>query len=344
MIKIGIVGITGYGGIELFRLLKKHPHADISILSSRSNKGTKINQIYPHLNGFDDLITESSPEEMAEECDCIFTATPHGGASIPYAQEAVKKDKKIIDLSADFRLKDKDIYETWYKCKHTDSDLLKNAVYGLPELHRNEIKNSSIIANPGCYTTGAILASAPVIDKSFIDKKSLIVDAKSGVSGAGRSLKQNTMYTEVDSGIRAYGIASHRHTPEIEQELTEVAGSDITITFTPHLTPMIRGILTVSYLNLKEKISNDEIREIYKDFYKNEPFVRVIDKEVDTKNVAGTNFIDIYTTIDERTNRLIIVSALDNLIKGAAGQAVQNFNILFGFNEKTALDFYALYP
>lgn len=344
MIKAGIVGISGYGGIELFRILTGHPQVKIEMIKANSANGEKISSLYPHLSHFNDVCTDVTFEEMAAKCDVIFTATPHGGASAPYVPFVKKYNKKIIDLSADFRISNVETYKQWYG-EHHETAYLKEAVYGMPELYKEKIKNSWLIANPGCYTTASILANAPLFKHGIIDPDSLIIDAKSGTSGAGRKPKQNLHYPEMSGGISAYAIGTHRHTPEIEQELSLLAGKDILLNFTPHLTPMIRGILTASYLKLTKKISENEVYDLYREFYKNEPFIRIAkDYLPNTKYTAGSNFVDIHIKLDERTNRLVVISTIDNLIKGASGQAVQNMNLVFGLPETMGLDFLSLYP
>ncbi len=345
MIKAGIVGITGYAGVELFRILTKHPEVEIAVVGSQSSTGEKLGTFYPHLSNFDISSVNTDPNELAKTCDVIFTATPHGGASAPYIEPAKKLGKKIIDLSADFRLTNLAVYEEWYKEKNHCPDIAKEAVYGLPELHKDNIKKAWLVANPGCYTTASILANYPLLHYGLIEEDSIIVDAKSGVSGAGRKIKQNLHYSEMEGGISAYSIASHRHTPEIEQELSIAAGKEIKITFTPHLTPMIRGILATSYSTAKKEVDLSKIVEMYKDFYKDSPFVRIAEGYLPcTKFTSGTNYIDISVNFDRRTRRMVVVSSLDNMIKGASGQAVQNMNLMFGLEETLGLDFIALYP
>jgi N-acetyl-gamma-glutamyl-phosphate reductase len=345
LIKVSIVGVSGYGGIELFHILNLHPEVEIAAISSRTYAGQKLGQIYPHLSHIDIECKEYSPEELAETSDVVFTSVPHGGPAIKYAMPIKKSGKKFIDLSADFRLKDINIYEHWYKCKHTNPELLKEAVYGLPELHREEIKKAWLIGNPGCYTTNAILSLYPLIKNKLINEKSIIVDAKSGVSGAGRTAKPHLHFPELDESFQAYGVANHRHTPEIEQELSLFSENEVILTFVPHLVPMVRGILNVSYGELIKDVSLDELYNIYTEIYKPHPFVRILKETLpNTKFVAGTNFIDIAIKKDERTNKVIIISALDNLIKGASGQAVHNMNLMFGFKETLGLDFKPLFP
>ena len=346
MIKAGIVGATGYTGIDLLKILTEHAQVQVECLTTASNNGRKINDIFPHLRGIDMLCEDISPVDMVKRCDVVFTATPHGGASLPYAKECVRQGKKIIDLSADFRLRNRSVYEEWYEVSAPGQDLLDLAVYGLPELYGERIKKTSILANPGCYTTASILANAPLIACGLIDENSIIIDAKSGTSGAGRSAKVPNLFCEVNEGIRAYGVTTHRHTPEIEQELSLLAGKNVKVTFTPHLVPMNRGILAVSYSKIKKDLTEDELTAVYKDFYKNAPFVRVLNGGIlpNTRYTAYTNYVDIAVKKDARTERYIIISSLDNLLKGAAGQAVQNMNLMFGFDETEGLKNFGFYP
>jgi len=346
MIKAGIIGSTGYVGQELTRILMQHPDVNLVHTTSHSYIGQKYDQIYEN---FREIYTgecqEENIEKIADELDVIFIALPHGIASKKITPDILKKTK-IIDIGADFRLNDKEIYQNWYNTEHFSENLLKEAVYGLCELKRDKIKTASLIANPGCYTTCSILSLAPLLKSGLIKEDSIIVDAKSGVSGAGRALNLGIHYNECNESIKAYKIASHRHTPEIEQELSILAGKDITITFTPHLVPMNRGILVTAYAALKEKTNYEEISSVYKKFYENEYFIRLTQKGIypETRWVKGSNFCDIGFTVDERTNRIIVVGAIDNLIKGAAGQAVQNMNIIFSIDEKVGLTNIPIFP
>ncbi len=345
MIKVAVVGASGYAGQELIRLLYQHPNVDVSTITSRSNINERYDNSYGNYLKISDLIfSENDMEKLSEEVDVIFLALPHGVASNVVTQEILNK-VKVIDLGADFRIRDVDVYESWYT-KHGSVPLLEKAVYGLCELNREEIVNTNIIANPGCYTTCSILSLAPLMDKSYVDKKSIVIDAKSGVTGAGRGLDLSTHYTEANESIKAYKVASHRHTPEIEEQLSKIAGEGIRLLFTPHLVPMNRGILATSYVRLKEEKSIDEIYSIYEEFYKDEYFVRLLPKgkNPETRWVKGSNYCDIGLNIDSRTNTIIIIGAIDNLVKGAAGQAVQNMNLLFGWEEKTGLDYVPLFP
>ena len=339
MIKAGIIGATGYAGLELIRLLYNHPKVELKYLSSHTYHGKKLSEINPGFYGLlDNKLVNMDAEQMAGNCDIIFFALPHGLASKQISENILLKSK-VIDLGADFRLKDQLTYEQWYKVSHGSPKYIQEAVYGLCELNREAIKHARIVANPGCYTTCSISSLAPLIDSNIIDSDSIIIDAKSGISGAGRTLSLSTHFTESNETFKAYSVGSHRHTPEIEQELSRIAGRKIVLSFTPHLLPMNRGILTTSYANLKENISIPEISKIYSDYYSNEKFIRICPENIlpETRYVKNSNFVDIGFTLDNRTRRIIVVAAIDNLIKGAAGQAVQNMNIMFGLNEAEGL-------
>ena len=344
MIRVGILGATGYAGVELVRLLSAHKEVTLTMLVSQSYKGMKISEVYPSLRGVCDVVCEElDADKAAENCDVVFTALPHG-ASKEVIPSLYEKGLKVIDLSGDFRYNDKEVYAAWYGQEHSSPELLDVSVYGLPELHREEIKKTTLIGNPGCYTTCSIMGLAPLLANKAIETKNIIIDAKSGVSGAGRSLSIDNHFCECTESLKAYKVATHRHTSEIEQELSLVAGEDITLSFTPHLIPMKRGILATIYANLKKPYTKDELIKMVKDFYKDEYFVRVYDSGLpETNHVAGSNFIDIGLEVDTRLNRVIIISAIDNLIKGAAGQAVQNMNLLFGFDETEGLKNAGLY-
>lgn len=337
-IRVGILGATGYAGVELARLIASHPFAKLTYIVSHSYVGQKLSDVYPHLKNVVDLTCEELDVQTAKErCDVVFTALPHGASKevIPALYES---GVKIIDLSGDFRYNDIKVYEQWYKQEHTAPELLKKSVYGLPELHREEIKNATLIGNPGCYTTCSILGLAPLLAAGICDTENIIIDAKSGVSGAGRGLGIDYHFCECTENMKAYKLATHRHTSEIEQELSLVAGKDIMLSFSPHLVPMKRGIFATSYANLKQPISHSEVVSLYQKFYDGEPFVRIYESGLPESNhVAGSNFVDIGFCIDERLNRIIIVSTIDNLFKGAAGQAVQNMNLLFGLDETAGI-------
>ena len=338
-IKVGILGANGYVGYELVRLLVAHPNASVSYLGSRTFKGKAYSQVYPNLSGALDLVCgDKALSEIAPDLDCVFTATPQGFCAANI-DEKVLSQSKVIDLSADFRLKNAQIYEKWYKIEHKAPQFLNEAVYGLCEIHRQSIKKARLVANPGCYTTCAILSLFPLIKAGVAELNSIIIDAKSGKSGAGRNERLDNLFCETNENFAAYGVATHRHTPEIEEQLALAAGREFALQFTPHLVPMQRGILSTAYVNLTRNLSEDEVREIYADFYADEYFVRLLPKGIlpQTRFVKGTNFVHINVCLDERTKRLIIIAALDNLIKGAAGQAVQNMNLLFGFDECAGL-------
>lgn len=345
MIKAGIVGATGYTGVELVRILTRHPEVEIVGITSNNYAGTEYSDLYPSLKGYFDLKCEELYiEELVKRSDVIFSALPNGHA-YQLANEVVAKHKKLIDLSADFRFEGISTYEKWYGPVPPLDERIKR-VYGLPEIHRLELKGANVVGNPGCYPTSAILALAPALRCGLIRSEGIIIDSKSGVSGAGHSPTLNNLYAECNESIKAYGVAHHRHTPEIEQELSYLAGNDIKVTFTPHLVPMTRGILSTIYCDLKEGFSIHGVRETYKEFYSKEFFVKVLDEGQypRTKDTYGSNNCHIGLAYDEHTGKLIIISAIDNLVKGASGQAVQNMNLLFGLPEDMGLDFPAVYP
>ena len=345
MINVGIVGATGYAGEQLVWLLHNHTDVEIKFLCSNSFVDISYDTIYRNYFGHMNFTCISMQEvyNQLDDIDLLFLAMPHG-KSFEITKTALSKGKKVIDLGADYRLKDKDIYEEWYKVHHEALDLLSIAVYGLPELNRDKIKTANLIANPGCYCTASILALAPLVKNNLIDIDSIIIDAKSGVSGAGRGAVTSNIFCECNESIKAYSIATHRHTPEIEQVLSELNSKDIKLTFTPHLTPMNRGILSVCYSKLIENISEESLFKIYKEFYEDEFFVKILDTPPETKYTKGSNLCHISLKLDKRTNTVIVVAALDNLIKGAAGQATQNMNIMFGLKENAGLEFPAMIP
>ncbi|MBE9531255.1 MAG: N-acetyl-gamma-glutamyl-phosphate reductase [Proteobacteria bacterium] len=339
MVKVAILGGSGYTGLELLKLIYSHPHAEVIEFSSRQYDGVHITEVFPSLTGYYDTLKFKAPADISNtEADIIFACLPHG-ASMDIVPHFVERKKRIIDLSADYRLRDPLVYEQWY-AEHKTKNLLVDAVYGLPELHRAEIKDASIIANPGCYPTSAILGLSPLMNKGNVIKTdSIIIDAKSGVSGAGRGAALESSFVEVYSGFKAYNVGEHRHTPEIEQELGLLASEDVAVTFTSHLLPVSRGILSTIYASIENSLSLSELHEIYNEFYADEPFVRVLPQGTfpDIKFVQNSNYCDIGLWVDERKNRVTIISAIDNLVKGASGQAVQNMNITCSFNESDGL-------
>ena len=339
MIKAAVLGATGYAGIELVRLLTNHPGVSIEILGSQSFDGQSISDVYPNFKGVLDKKCEKVDVDAVAKCDVAFTALPHG-ASKEVIPSIIEKGVKVIDLSGDFRYDDIEVYEKWYGQKHSSPELLKESVYGMPELYRDKIKGARLIGNPGCYTTCSILGAYPLLKSGIGSSENIIIDAKSGVTGAGRGLSQQVHFCECTENMKAYKVATHRHTSEIEQELSHASDKPVMVSFTPHLIPVKRGILSTIYINLNKKQTTEELTELYKDFYKDEFFVRVKDagKLPESKHVAGSNFVDIGVVADERLNRAVVVSSLDNIVKGAAGQAVQNMNIMFGLDEKTALE------
>ena len=345
MINVGIIGSTGYSGTELIRILSNHPEVNISILVSKNFEGKNISDVYPHFTNLIDIdCSILDTLEISQKCDLVFTALPHG-ISLEIVAELINYGLKVIDLSGDYRYKSSDIYKEWYKINHTHKDLLSTAVYGLSELNRDKIKKGNLIANPGCYPTCSVLSLAPLVSANIIDIHSIIINAVSGVSGAGRTSSLPFQFTECTENFRAYKVASHRHTSEIEQELSLLANKPVVVTFTPHLSPIKRGILVTAYASLTKKVSSCDLYELYNEYYKNQFFIRIRPEGVhpQTKWVAGSNFVDIGITLDSRTNRVVIVGAMDNLMKGAAGQAVQNMNIMCGFDETTALNLSGFY-
>lgn len=345
MIKAGIIGATGYAGQQLVWILKNHPEVEIVYLNSYNNTDIPFSNVYGNFFGFvDDLTVDmKTAEDRLGELDVIFIALPHG-KSFGLVTKALSKGVKVIDLGADYRLKSKSIYSEWYGVEHTCEHLLKDAVYGLVELNREDIRKAKLLANPGCYTTASILAATPLLKNRIISPDSLIIDAKSGVSGAGRSANIANLYCEVNESVKAYGVASHRHTPEIEQELSKAAGEDITLTFTPHLIPMNRGILATCYGKLNHKISTEELHNLYCDFYKDEYFIKITKTLPETRWVRGSNMCHIGVRVDKRTGRAIVISAIDNLMKGAASQAVQNMNVMFSIEETTGIRYLGMTP
>ena len=351
MIKVGIIGSTGYAGGELVRILMNHKDVEIKWYGSRSYVDQKYSDVYRNFfeiveeKCFDDNIAE-----LVEQVDVVFTATPQGYLAGILTEEFLQK-AKFVDLSADYRIKDVATYEKWYGIEHKSPQFIPEAVYGLCEVNREDVKEARLVANPGCYTTCSILTCYPLVKEGLIDVDTLIIDAKSGTSGAGRGAKLPNIYCEVNENIKAYGVASHRHTPEIEEQLGYAGGCQVTLNFTPHLVPMNRGILATAYAKLKVKADGSlpteaEIRAAYEKYFANEKFVRVLDKGVcpETKWVEGSNYVDVNFVVDERTGRVIMMGAIDNLVKGAAGQAVQNMNLMFGLAEDEGLNLVPMFP
>ena len=346
MIRIGIIGSTGYAGNELVRLLLQRSDVQIVWYGSHSYIGKKYADVYRNFFKLVDAdCLDDNLEELVETVDVVFTATPQGLCA-SLVSEAVLNKIKVIDLSADFRIKDVNIYETWYGIEHKSPQFIGEAVYGLCELHREKVKNARLIANPGCYPTCSILSIQPALKAGLIKPSSIIIDAKSGTSGAGRGAKVQNLYCEVNETIKAYGVTNHRHTPEIEEQLSYIAGEEVKLNFTPHLVPMNRGILITAYADLVHPVNYDEVKAVYDKCYSDEHFVRVLEKDIcpETRNVHGSNYVDVNFKLDERTNRIIMMGAMDNLVKGAAGQAIQNMNIMFGLPEETGLLQVPMFP
>ena len=346
MIRVGIIGATGYAGAELVRILLAHKEAEIVWYGSRSYIDQKYASIYQNFFQLVDAkCMEDNMEALAEQVDVIFTATPQGFCASIINEDILSK-VKVIDLSADFRIKDVKIYEEWYKIEHKSPQYIAEAVYGLCEINREDVKKARLVANPGCYTTCSILTCYPLVKEGLIDPDTLIIDAKSGTSGAGRGAKIDNLFCEVNENMKAYGVASHRHTPEIEEQLGYACSKQVLLNFTPHLVPMNRGILVTAYANLTKDVSYEEVKAVYDKYYQNEKFVRVLEKDIcpQTKWVEGSNYVDVNFKIDPRTHRVIMMGALDNLVKGAAGQAVQNMNLLFGLKESEGLELVPMFP
>jgi N-acetyl-gamma-glutamyl-phosphate reductase len=351
MIRAGIIGATGYAGNELVRILMGHKEVEIKWYGSRSYIDKKYAEVYQNMFEIvDDVCLDDNMDELASQVDVIFTATPQGFLAGVLTEDILNK-VKIIDLSADFRIKDVSVYEKWYKIEHKSPQFIEEAVYGLCEINRDKVKGARLIANPGCYTTCSILTAYPLVKEGMIDPNTLIIDAKSGTSGAGRGAKLPNLFCEVNENMKAYGVTNHRHTPEIEEQLGYAAGKEIVVNFTPHLVPMNRGILATEYATLVKKAdgsipSYEEVKAVYDKYYAKEKFVRVLEKDVcpETKWVEGSNYVDVNFKIDERTGRIVMMGALDNLVKGAAGQAVQNMNLLFGFDEAEGLNMVPMFP
>lgn len=346
MIKAGIIGSTGYAGQEIVRLLMGHKDVEIVWYGSRSYIDKRYSEVFGNMFQIVDAsCMDDNMEALAEAADVIFTATPQGLCASLVNEEVLNK-VKIIDLSADFRIKDVATYEAWYGIEHKSPQFIEEAVYGLCEINREKIKGARLVANPGCYTTCSILSFYPLVKEGLIDANSIIIDAKSGTSGAGRGAKVNNLFCEVNENIKAYGVLTHRHTPEIEEQLGYAAGEDIKIIFTPHLVPMNRGILVTGYANLKKSVTEEAVRACYQKYYAKERFIRVLEPGVcpETRWVEGSNYVDVNFKLDTRTNRIVVMGALDNIVKGAAGQAVQNMNLIFGLPEEEGLTLAPMFP
>lgn len=338
MINVGVVGATGYAGAELVRILAAHPEVNLTILTSRQYAGVPFDSVYPAMAGVADLVCETfSADVICDKADLIFTALPHK-LPMEIIPELVQRGKKVVDLSADFRFRNAAAYEAFYQ-PHTAKDLLEISVYGLCEVYADQIRDAAIIGNPGCYPTSMLLPLIPLLRQNLPEPQTIIADSKSGVSGAGRSPSLTTLFCEVSESFKAYKVGDHRHTPEMEDVLSREAGETVQITFTPHLVPMSRGMLTTTYVHLKQEISEAEVRDCLVDFYSDRPFVRLCpeDRLPDTRHVRGSNYCDIGFRLNHRTNSLILISAIDNLVKGAAGQAVQNMNLMLGWDETLGL-------
>ncbi len=346
MLRVGIIGASGYTGVELARILANHSACDLTVVTSRQYAGKPLSAVFPSLRGHIDLICEHPDlEQLQKKADFFFTAVPHKTA-MDIVPTLLNAGKKVVDLSADFRLRDTDVYEQWYQA-HSCPDLIKKAVYGLPEIYRQQVSSAVLTANPGCYPTSVILGLAPLLREHIIDPKTLIIDSKSGTSGAGRTASVGTLFCEVTDGFRAYKVGgAHRHIPEMEQELSALAENDVTISFTPHLLPISRGILSTMYASLLGNNDMQTIQELYEDTYGNEPFVRIYPQGTfpATQHVRGSNCCDIGLQLDPRTGRIIVMSAIDNIVKGAAGQAVQNMNLMNGFAESQGLTGAPFFP
>lgn len=345
MIKVAVVGASGYTGVELLRILHGHPEVEVTCVTSERSAGKTVAEIFPSVRGrFTQVLEHLEPVRVAEKADFIFTALPHQ-AAMEVVPSFLKLGKKVVDLSADYRFRSPDVYASWYQ-PHMNPDVLRTAVYGLPEIRRDAIADAFLVGNPGCYPTSVILGLAPLLRNGLVDHTSIIADSKSAASGAGRGAKVDTLFCEVNEGFKAYGVAVHRHTPEIEQELSLLADEPVTISFTPHLVPMDRGILSTMYGRLTDEMSTGQLLELYREFYRNELFVRILPEGVypSTLHVRGSNFCDIGLVADPRTGRVVVISAIDNLVKGASGQAVQNMNIVHGFPENMGLDILPLFP
>ncbi|OXM14107.1 N-acetyl-gamma-glutamyl-phosphate reductase [Paenibacillus herberti] len=345
-VRVAIVGSTGYGGVELIRLLQAHPYAEVSSVISSSSAGEPIASGYPHLSEIRrDLLDDVDPAAIGAKADVVFLATPAGVAS-KLAPQLLEQGLKVIDLSGDFRLPQSGLYEQWYGKPAGDPAYLEQAVYGLSEIYGDQVKDAAFISNPGCYPTATLLGLLPAIKAGWIDPDTIIIDAKSGVSGAGRGASLGTHYSELNESLKAYKLNKHQHTPEIERFVSDAAGREVITTFTPHLVPMSRGIMSTMYAKLTKERSDEEFVELYREFYRGRPFVRIRPVGVwpATKEVSGSNYCDIGFAVDKRTGRVTFVSVIDNLVKGAAGQAIQNLNLMMGWEESAGLQFIPMYP
>jgi N-acetyl-gamma-glutamyl-phosphate reductase len=346
MVRVGIVGATGYGGVELIRLLSAHPHVQVANVYSSSSEGEALTSVFPHLGSHSLTALQAiDPDKMSEDNDVVFLATP-AGVSAALSPQLVRRRTKVIDLSGDFRLCSGEVYRRWYKHEPAADEWLGQAVYGLAEWNGEQVATAQLVANPGCYPTATLLALLPLAKTDWVNPRSWIVDAKSGVSGAGRGVSLGVHFSEVNESIGAYKVAVHQHTPEIEQELKRQSGVETVVQFTPHLVPMTRGILITAYGQLETSVSLEQLQELYVSTYADKPFVRVRKpgSHPRTKEVYGSNYCDIALHLDERTGRVIILAVIDNMVKGAAGQAVQNLNSMFGWAETTGLPLVPLYP
>lgn len=344
-VKAGIIGVTGYTGGELIRLLLGHPQAEIVAAASRSNVGQQVSAVHQHLLGLIDQIECEAKAENFAHCDVVFLAVPHGTSSM-LAKELVSMGVKVVDLGADMRLRDIKVYEAWYGANHHWPEILPETVYGLPELYRERIRQSDLVANPGCYPTSVILGLAPLLKKGWVKLDSIVIDSKSGITGSGKGLTQQSHFPDMNDNLAAYKLGEHRHTPEIEQELSALAGEPVLVSFNPHLIPMNRGILSTITMQAAEPLTQEMLDDCYHSFYDNEHFVRVRDRKnlPQTKWVQGSNYCDVAPVWDARTGRIIVVSVIDNLVKGASGQAVQNMNLMMGLEETMGLKYNIVYP
>ena len=346
MIKVGIIGASGYTGNELVRILAQHPKAEIIAITSRTHEGRRFEEVYGNFTGWNGpVFTGSDSADAVAGCDVVFMAMPHG-AALELVPPLLQKGQKVIDLGADFRFRDAQTYQTWYKLQHTQGELTKNAVYGLPEIYRKEIRQAELVGNPGCYPTSVILPVYPLLKEGLVDPDRIIIDSKSGVSGAGRKGEVAYNYAELFGNFKAYGLPDHRHTPEIEQELSRAVGKELKVSFTPHLLPVARGILSTIHLSLTKSVTTQEVEEVLTHSYQGEPFVKIVKEPQlpELKWVVGTNCCRIGVRVDRRTNQLVVVSVIDNMGKGASGQAVQNMNLICDLPETMGLQQWPVYP